>query len=102
MGINTRKICCLYVSNWHLSVMLVPYISKQINEDVGITTIFKNDVGENIKLLLEKLNLKNTKNTKKDGLGVNRLCSSEDLNNWINVAAEKAKQLSLLISNNSL
>jgi CRISPR-associated protein Csy1 len=40
-----------------------------------------------------KLNLKNTKNTKKDGLGVNRLCSSEDLNNWINVAAEKAKQL---------
>lgn len=40
-----------------------------------------------------KLNLKNTKNTKKDGFGVNRLCSSEDLNNWINVAAEKAKQL---------
>lgn len=57
---NIKKVCCLYVSDWHLSVMLLPYINKQINEDVEITTIFNNDVEKNIKLLVEKLNLKNS------------------------------------------
>lgn len=60
MKISIKKMCCLYVSDWHLSVMLLPYINKQISEDVGITTIFKNDVEKNIKTLIEKLNLKNT------------------------------------------
>lgn len=56
---DIKKICCLYVSDWHLSVMLVPYLNNQINEDVGIVTIFKNDVADNIKTLIQKLNLKN-------------------------------------------
>lgn len=60
MSMDIKKLCCLYVSDWHLSVMLLPYINKQINEDVGITTIFKNDVEKNIKILIEKLNLKNS------------------------------------------
>lgn len=57
---DIKKLCCLYVSDWHLSVMLLPYINKQINEDVEITTIFKNDLEKNMKLLVEKLNLKNS------------------------------------------
>ena len=57
---DIKKLCCLYVSDWHLSVMLLPYINKQINEDVEITTSFKNDLEKNMKLLVEKLNLKNS------------------------------------------
>lgn len=56
---NIKKICNFYVSDWHLAVMLLPYINKEINEGVKITTIFEKDMKENIETLIGKLNLKN-------------------------------------------
>lgn len=58
-SVNIEKTCCFYASDWHLSVMLVPHINKQIDEDVEITTIFKNSEEEKIKELVGKLNIKN-------------------------------------------
>ena len=55
---NIRKFCNFYVSDVHLSVMLLPYLSKQINEDVKITTIFEKLDKENIEKILDKLNVK--------------------------------------------
>ena len=54
-----KKLCNFYVSDLHLSVMLLPYISKQVNEDVEITTIFEKLKKENIEKILDKLNVKN-------------------------------------------
>lgn len=56
---NIKKLCNFYVSDLHLSVMLLPYLSKQINEDVEITTIFEKLEKQNIEAVLEKLNIKN-------------------------------------------
>ena len=56
---NIKKLCNFYVSDLHLSVMLLPYISKQLNEDVEITTIFEKLKKENIEEILDKLNVKN-------------------------------------------
>ena len=56
---NIEKICSFYVSDWHLVTMLLPYINKQINEKANIITILENDIEENIKILIKKLNLKN-------------------------------------------
>lgn len=56
---NIKKICNFYVSDWHLVVMLLPYINKEINEGVKITTIFERNMKDNIETLVEKLNLKN-------------------------------------------
>jgi len=56
---NIKKFCNFYVSDVHLSVMLLPYLSKQINEDVKITTIFEELDKENIEKILDKLNVKN-------------------------------------------
>lgn len=56
---NIKKICNFYVSDWHLAVMLLPYISKEINEGVKITTIFERNIRDNIEKLVERLNLKN-------------------------------------------
>ena len=41
---NIKKLCNFYVSDLHLSVMLLPYLNKQINEDVEITTIFEENL----------------------------------------------------------
>lgn len=56
---NIKKLCNFYVSDLHLSVMLLPYLSKQINEDVEITTIFEKLEKQNIEAVLERLNIKN-------------------------------------------
>ena len=56
---NIEKLCSFYVSDWHLVTMLLPYINEQINKKANIITILENDIEDNIKVLLEKLNLKN-------------------------------------------
>ena len=56
---NIKRLCNFYVSDLHLSVMLLPYINKQINEDVEITTIFEKLEKENFEAVLDKLNVKN-------------------------------------------
>ena len=58
---NIEKFCSFYVSDWHLVTMLLPYINKQINEKANIITVLENDIEENIKTLIKKLNLKNEK-----------------------------------------
>lgn len=54
-----EKICSFYVSDWHLVTMLLPYINKEINEKANIITILEKDIEQNIKTLIDKLNLKN-------------------------------------------
>lgn len=56
---NLTKLCSFYVSDWHLVTMILPYINQKINEQSEIITILEKDIKENIKTLLEKLNLKN-------------------------------------------
>lgn len=53
------KLCSFYVSDWHLITMLLPYINKKINEKVEIATVLENNIEQNVKTLVEKLNLKN-------------------------------------------
>lgn len=54
-----EKLCSFYVSDWHLVTMLLPYINHKIEENSKIITILEYDIEQNLKLLLEKLNLKN-------------------------------------------
>ena len=56
---NITKFCSFYVSNLHLVTMLLPYINKKINKKVKIATILEKELESEVKILLEKLNLKN-------------------------------------------
>lgn len=58
---NTEKLCSFYVSEWHLVTMILPYINKELNEEANIITILENNIEDNIKTLMTKLNLKNEK-----------------------------------------
>ena len=63
---STERLCSFYVSEWHLVTMILPYINKELNEKANITTILENNIEDNIKTLIQKLNLKN----KKEILGI--------------------------------
>lgn len=63
------KICSFYANKWHLTIMLLPYISKMIENGYEIETILEDNIEENMKELTERLNINN--NIKKKILDIN-------------------------------
>ena len=43
-----HKLCCFYASDWHLTVMLLPYINSKIEENSSIYMKCENDIEEKI------------------------------------------------------
>lgn len=61
---NVEKICNFYISDWHLLVMVLPYINKDIENGKSIITFLQNSLEDNMEILLSKLNLKDESNKK--------------------------------------
>lgn len=55
---SITKICSFYANKWHLTTMILPYISKMIENGYEIDTILEDDIEENMKELTAKLNIK--------------------------------------------
>lgn len=53
---SLKKYCCFYVSDFHLEMILLPYIKNNINKSKIIINS-QRDLRESIKLLLERTNL---------------------------------------------
>ena len=53
-----KKICSFYVSDIHFGTMMLPYISKKLEEKNNVYTIFEKDMYKNIEQIISKLNLK--------------------------------------------
>ena len=51
-----EKLCCFYVSEFHLEMILVPYINERIGENITILTEKK--LRETVEILISKMNLK--------------------------------------------
>ncbi len=54
---NIIRVCNFYISEWHLTMMLLPYIKDNINNNI-ITTFLEKNIEENVKVLLSKINMK--------------------------------------------
>ena len=50
------KKCCLYASDFHLEMILLPYIKERINKS-NFIIITQNDLSETIKILLNRVNI---------------------------------------------
>ena len=97
---NIKKLCNFYVNDLHLSVMLLPYISRQIDEDVEITTIFEKMEKQDMEEILNKLNVRNRKQI----LNVNWFDSNKDsydkINDAINNGIKDKKNITIIIGGN--
>ena len=79
-----ERLCGFYVSDWHLATMLLPYISKKLEENTKVITILEKGIEENIKILLKRLNL----NNKNDILKIN----------WKNINSNKYTKIKELLN----
>lgn len=75
---DVQKICCFYASDWHLTVMLLPYISKKIKENASINMKCENNIEEKINILLNKLELKNKKDIL-NNINLNNLVAEDEI-----------------------
>ena len=64
-----EKTCCFYVSDFHLEMILLPYINEKIEEDITVLT--EKDLTETLEILVSKMNLKEENKQKILQLGWN-------------------------------
>lgn len=65
-----EKLCCFYVSDFHLEMILLPYINKKIDENIIIKT--EKDLRDTVEILISKMNLSKENKDKILNLGWNR------------------------------
>jgi hypothetical protein len=56
---NIRKKCSFYVSDFHLEMIILPYITEKMEENKDIKIITQSNLEESMKTLLSKTNIKN-------------------------------------------
>lgn len=64
-----EKLCCFYVSDFHLEMILIPYLNKKIEEDIVIKT--EKNLKDTIEILISKMGLSNENKEKILNLGWN-------------------------------
>lgn len=57
-GNNFERMCSFYVSNIHLSTMILPYLSEKLGKGEVLTTFLEKDLQKEMELLLSKTNIK--------------------------------------------
>lgn len=55
---HAEKICSFYVSDFHLEMILLPYLNNKIEEKEKIIVNTEKDLEETMKILIQKINLK--------------------------------------------
>lgn len=54
-----KRMCSFYVSDFHLEMIILPYIAEKIKENKKIRIITESSLEESMKVLLSKMNIKN-------------------------------------------
>lgn len=55
--INLKRTCSFYISEFHLSTLLLPYITERVRRNVQIETFIENSIEENIKKVIRGINI---------------------------------------------
>ncbi len=73
---ETKKICSFYASEFHLEMIILPYINKQLEKNKKIYIVTEENLRNSIEILMSKINLEETRKQK--------ILSLDWNNNYIN------------------
>ena len=59
-----KNICNFYVSDYHLEIMLLPYISKKIDNEEKVIIIKEKDLRDSLKIVIDRINIEEHKKEK--------------------------------------
>lgn len=58
---NILKICSFYVSDWHLTAMLLPYVEETVEKQEHLNTILEKNISYNMKEILNRIKISERK-----------------------------------------
>jgi len=100
---NVKRVCGFYVSNAHLITMILPYIRKQLNLNIGIDTFLEYNLAEHVEQILSKLIGEN--NLKEDISNINWNASNaykfSTIEKEVKDKLSKNKELNIFIAGNN-
>ena len=100
--INIKRICSFYVSDWHLTTMLLPYITKKVENNEKISTILNKNIKENMIELISRINIQDT--IKKEIIKINwennYKNTVEEINNYMKETIKGIEKISIIITGN--
>lgn len=84
-----EKLCCFYVSDFHLEMILLPYINNKLDENIIIKT--EKDLRDTVETLVSKMNLneENKEKILKLGWNVKEYKKIENKSNIIIIGNQK-------------
>ena len=59
MAVNKENSCAFYVSDYHLEMIMLPYINENLKQNKSVYVFTQNNLEDTINTLVEKVNLKN-------------------------------------------
>ena len=77
------KTCSFYVSDFHLEMILIPYINKKLKNNEEIKIVTEKNLKETVKILISKMNLDKKKKEEILELGWDNINS--DISNNTNI-----------------
>lgn len=69
MDKNILKICSFYVSDWHLTAMLLPYIEEAGDKGEHLNTILEKNISYNMKEILSRIKMSDRKKDEIEKVG---------------------------------
>lgn len=99
---NVKNMCNFYASESHLALMLLPYLSKQMEKGVYFETILKENIVENIEEVISKLNLKQEIKEKMLNINwkTNEITGYKEIEDFMNNLINKEKEISIILNGN--
>ena len=78
MEVNKENSCAFFASDYHLEMIMLPYINKKIKENKKIYVFTQNNLEESVNTLIDRVNL--DENIKKQLVNIN--WKNEDENKY--------------------
>jgi len=54
---RVQKMCSFYASEFHLEMIMIPYIHRKINEDANVIIMTESNLRDTVEIVISKINL---------------------------------------------
>ena len=93
------KICSFYVSDWHLTAMLLPYIEDAIERSERLNTIFEKNISYNMKEILTRIKISDRKKDEimKVGWENKEIVKYNDIKKYMEKITKVANKITIIV-----
>lgn len=96
---NILKICSFYVSDWHLTAMLLPYIEAAEEKNEHLNTLLETNISYNMQEILTRIKISDRKKQEiiKVGWENNDIIKYNDVKKYMERAIKEGEKITIIV-----